>query len=276
MLNLGCGARLHASWINVDLTPTSPGVVAHDLSRPLPFPDDYFEAVYLSHVLEHFDPVRGRSLLQECFRVCAPRGIIRVVVPDLEEIVRLYRKYLDGALQGDRHAVNCYDWMLLELYDQAVRSKSGGKSAEFLRQASPEITTFLLGRVGSEQFRSLRDSETAPASAVNRVVRLLRKPNRAWYHLRALLTRGLMRIVWGKPGAGMANEALFRQTGEVHRSMYDRFSLPRVLMQVGFTAAVVTSAYDSRIAHWDMYGLDLNRDGTVYKPDSLMCEGVKP
>ena len=52
-MNLGCGRRPHPGWINVDLEESA-GVAAIDFRLPLPSPDDYLEAVYASHVLEHF------------------------------------------------------------------------------------------------------------------------------------------------------------------------------------------------------------------------------
>ncbi len=61
---------------------------ARELSR---FADGTFEALYSSHVLEHFD-YRGEvtSVLMEWYRVLAPGGTLYVSVPDLETICRLY------------------------------------------------------------------------------------------------------------------------------------------------------------------------------------------
>ncbi len=50
MLNLGCGKRFHADWINVDFCSCAPEVQACDLSGGLPFPDADFDVVHhLSH-----------------------------------------------------------------------------------------------------------------------------------------------------------------------------------------------------------------------------------
>ncbi|MBN2472414.1 MAG: class I SAM-dependent methyltransferase, partial [Anaerolineae bacterium] len=46
----------------------------------LPFPDDYFNAVILSEILEHVDDdVAG---LREVFRVLKPRGVVAITVPN--------------------------------------------------------------------------------------------------------------------------------------------------------------------------------------------------
>jgi predicted SAM-dependent methyltransferase len=118
-LNLGCGLRTHPNWINVDGSwnatlakhpilrkilsslrfmppdkaqiPWSRDIFVHDIRRPLPFPDDSAEVVYASHVLEHLYREEGQQLIHECFRVLAPGGIIRIIVPDVKTIIREYQ-----------------------------------------------------------------------------------------------------------------------------------------------------------------------------------------
>ena len=51
----------------------------------LPFPDNSVCALYCSHVFEHLPAATLPSLLAECRRVLKPEGIMRVVVPDLEQ-----------------------------------------------------------------------------------------------------------------------------------------------------------------------------------------------
>ena len=132
-LNVGCGKHFHPAWTNLDLQ-ARPRVIQHDLRTRLPFPEGRFEAVYHSHVLEHLPRADGLRLLQECARVLRPKGIIRVAVPDLEAIARLYIKYLDEASQGDPQAAAAYDWIVLELLDQMVRTRSGGEMLAYWKQ----------------------------------------------------------------------------------------------------------------------------------------------
>lgn len=132
-LNLGCGQRFHPDWTNIDKV-ARPGVRVHDLSQRMPFTAEEFDVVYLSHVLEHFSKTEGIDLLRECNRVCRRGGVIRIVVPDLEQIIRLYLLFLESAISNDSDSMKNYDWMMLELYDQAVRERSGGTMLDYLSQ----------------------------------------------------------------------------------------------------------------------------------------------
>lgn len=61
-----------------------------DLTKPFPFADQSVEAIFSSHVLEHLFMDEVESLIPEFKRVLKPGGICRVVVPDLEKIVKKY------------------------------------------------------------------------------------------------------------------------------------------------------------------------------------------
>jgi ubiquinone/menaquinone biosynthesis C-methylase UbiE len=70
--------------------PWNPDILVHDLRKPLPFKDNDLTAIYASHVLEHLYLTEAKNLLRECYRVLAPGGILRVVVPDLRAMVMDY------------------------------------------------------------------------------------------------------------------------------------------------------------------------------------------
>jgi len=274
-LNLGCGDRFHPGWTNIDLTPLVPGIIKHDLNRPLPYADNEFDAVYLSHVLEHFEPHAGLRLLAECYRVCTPGGVHRVVVPDLEMIVRLYLKYLEDAAAGNEDAVLRHHWMTLELFDQMVRTQTGGEIASCVRQSPPELSAFLQSRIGARQYAALRKTTTQRKKILSRLARLSTQPRRLWAYLRRALTQFSMLLLWGESGMTISNEVLFRHQGEIHRWMYDRLSLSKALIQVGFQKPIIVSPYESQIEHWKDFNLDVDLDNSIYKPDSLFCEGIK-
>ena len=80
-LNLGCGYRFHPSWTNVNFTSTGRGVIAHDLTQGIPFPDASFDVVYHSHLLKHFPKNYAKYFLQECCRVLRTQGMNKIIEP---------------------------------------------------------------------------------------------------------------------------------------------------------------------------------------------------
>ena len=274
-LNLGCGNRFHPAWTNVDFNCTGPGVIACDLRKGLPFADASFDVVYHSHVLEHFASDQAPAFLRECYRVLSAGGTIRVAVPDLEAIARNYLQSLAGALAGDHASAERHRWMMLEMYDQSVREKSGGAMAEYLRNPDACMWEFVLGRLGAQaqELMPAPGAPPAPVAAARRrsiarqIAGCLRHPNR----LRELF----LQLVLGHEYE-ILQVGRFRRGGEIHQWMYDRLSLARLLIDAGFVEPGVRGAVDSRIPCWAAYHLDTEPDGTVYKPDSLFMEAVKP
>lgn len=80
-----------------------------DVTKPLPFEDASLAAVFSSHVFEHLFPDEIERLVREIFRVLAPAGVCRVVVPDIERIVALYdpehpQSFLRGVFEIERRS----------------------------------------------------------------------------------------------------------------------------------------------------------------------------
>jgi hypothetical protein len=78
----------------------------------------------------------------------------------------------------------------------------------------------------------------------------------------------------GPPGLRSFRQGLFRNSGEIHRVMYDRFRLPRLLASHGFVDVRVCAADESRIPDFNRFQLDVV-NGSIRKPDSLFVEGIK-
>ena len=263
-LNLGCGYRFNSKWTNVNFVTTGKEVIAHDLSKGIPFANETFDLVYHSHVLEHFPKAAAADFMQECCRVLRPGGILRVVVPDLEQIARLYLTSLEKAPSSPHWAAN-YEWIALELLDQMVRNSCGGDMATYLRRSEIPARDFVFERFGAEASQLIavpssdRPIKTLAGSfkqAGKAVHQLLPKPLKRFY--------SALRIGY------------YRQNGEVHQWMYDRYSLSNLLKDCGLERVVQRTATDSYVAGWTSFNLDTEPDGSVYKPDSLFMEAVKP
>lgn len=82
-LNLGCGRKWQmAGWMGLDKN------LGHDFDNKLleEFDNESVDVIYSSHFFEHISSTRGLVLLQDCYRVLIPRGLIRIVVPDTERM----------------------------------------------------------------------------------------------------------------------------------------------------------------------------------------------
>ena len=87
-LHIGCGPGHLPGWINIDVHPAP---LSLNVLLGLPVPDGSVRRVFISHMLEHlFFPRDVTSLLAELRRAMAPGGLLRIVVPDIEQCIKAY------------------------------------------------------------------------------------------------------------------------------------------------------------------------------------------
>jgi hypothetical protein len=275
-LNLGCGARIHPDWENIDFTASAPGVRAHDLRRGIPYADSSFDVVYHSHLLEHFSKQSAPAFLRECYRVLKPGGTTRIAVPDLERIARAYLEAIENATQGQPGWAANYDWMVLEMFDQAVREHSGGSCNDFYGQEPIPNWDFICRRVGAEANAALGAVRTQTAPEPKGWQGMASKWQFVLRNLDSVLRNKIAKGLLSKEDYEALQVGRFRGQGEIHQWMYDSYSLARLLREAGFSDPQQCSATQSRIPDWSGYGLDNAPDGSTYKPDSLFMEAVKP
>jgi predicted SAM-dependent methyltransferase len=274
-LNLGCGTRVHPAWINVDLRPSAPGVLVHNLREDIPFPNETFDVVYHSHILEHFPRQLGSQFMKECFRVLKTDGIVRVVVPDLESIMKHYLTALERSRNGDKEAQANYEWLILELYDQTVRETSGGEMANYLLRKSVSNEAFVRHRIGSEAHTLIERRKTLQASRLDQPLPEYSLSSHSLTYFARRLYLFLIRLLLGKSRFKALQVGLFRNTGEVHHWMYDEYSLSLLLVKSGFANPMRKTGLSSSILNWNDFSLDADVNGSLYKPDSLYMEAFK-
>lgn len=128
-VNLGCGQSPTPGWVNFDSSPSvrlaaitqSPAVLSvargwllsqdqldfiacirkhsiayGDVVRGLPLATGSCRVVYASHVMEHLLAHEVRRFLKEIYRILAPGGIVRLVVPDLQIYIDAYQSSSDA------------------------------------------------------------------------------------------------------------------------------------------------------------------------------------
>jgi len=121
-LNIGCGRDVRLGWVNLDKYPCDESVVCCDLDREkLPFEDNCFDFICMSHILEHFYGDRFEILRDVC-RVLKPGGVLEVRLPTF--LPSLYHvscfhphSYLnpivDYGIRGHVNSQRLYDFRLL-------------------------------------------------------------------------------------------------------------------------------------------------------------------
>lgn len=89
-LEIGAGEkRINKGWTTLDMRSTKSDI-DWDLRMGVPFPDNTVQAIYSSHVFEHFSYQHIRKLLKECYRVLKPEGTFSIVVPNSGFYVSAY------------------------------------------------------------------------------------------------------------------------------------------------------------------------------------------
>ena len=255
LLNLGCGSRLHKDWNNIDSKPYNPSVLSFDLLKGIPYGNNIFDAVYCAHFLEHLDRQEVNYLLNECYRVMKPNGIIRIVVPDLEYNTKLYLECLGKVLQDDNDLNReHYEWALLNLIDQIVRRRSGGEIMRFLGKEELLDEEFIVRTTGGVDVKFIRQQALSFKMDIQKGLRGF---------LRKTIIKFLPFMDW-----------IFLTSGENHKWMYDRYSLIK-LLEMRFCKVHLLAADESQINGFSLFNLDINSSGEIYKPNSLFVEAFK-
>lgn len=281
LLNLGCGNTYHKDWINIDFVSGNEIIKSHNLVKGIPLRDESVDVVYHSHLLEHFSKIEGKKFIKDCYKVLKMNGIMRIAVPDLETIAKEYLKNLDLALNEDSEAKENYEWIILELFDQMVRSRSGGEMGDYLFQEKIPNEDYVYERIGFEgkQIRTSFLSKRKTPADINPVNfkeknSFLKKYLLKIKGIKSKFKKEFKRRILSSDEVRALELGKFRKRGEIHQWMYDRYSLKKLLLETGFRDITVCSAFESKIPDWQKYQLDVT-NGKVRKPDSLYIEALK-
>jgi len=265
LLNIACGGRYHKDWTNIDFHSDSNLVKQVNVLGGLPFEDESFDGVYNSHFLEHLSVDQARFVIIEAKRVLTTNGILRIVVPDLEGICREYLNILELVL-SNQDSNDKYDWITVELLDQLVRVNSGGEMLRIFDKVSNDknigLSEYILHRTGDELLNSNQVKSTSKIT-VNKI------KNKLLYlylrFIRLLIPKNLRDFIF-----------INTHVGERHQWMYDRYSMTKILQDIGFNHISIKSYNTSDIDGFNDYILDIKKNGTPYKGvQSLYIEARK-
>ena len=89
-VNLGCGAQSGPEYINVDIVPAPHIHYVHDIKVLDMFASESVDLLYASHVMEHIPRHALDAVIAEWRRVLKPGGILRISVPDFDNLLKIY------------------------------------------------------------------------------------------------------------------------------------------------------------------------------------------
>ena len=93
-LNIGCGTDYKDGWINIDNNSDNNIKkldLNWDLRNALPFKDETIDFIFHEHFMEHLTPQESLKSLNDFKRVLKPGGVMRIAMPDMEDIFDLYK-----------------------------------------------------------------------------------------------------------------------------------------------------------------------------------------
>ena len=144
LLNIACGSRYHTDWVNIDFYANTTDIQKVNILSGLPFENNSFDAAYSSHFFEHLHKEDAKFVIKEAYRILKKDGILRIVVPDLENICREYIKSIDLYHQNEEDKQK-HSWMTIELIDQMVRWDSGGEMKKYMKRYT--LKKYTSGRI---------------------------------------------------------------------------------------------------------------------------------
>ena len=118
-LHLGCGTKILKDFINIDIRLDLGADIVDDVGELNVVEDSSVDLIYVCHVLEHFGRDVYLSVLKRWYTVLTDGGILRVSVPDFENVVNMYNtgyplKNLIGFLYGGQTYEHNYHYIAFD------------------------------------------------------------------------------------------------------------------------------------------------------------------
>jgi predicted SAM-dependent methyltransferase len=82
-LNIGCAGNPEPGWDNLDCEPRTNPDILHALGayNPIPKPDNTYDTILASHVLEHVEQAALFYVMKDLHRVLKPNGYLIAITP---------------------------------------------------------------------------------------------------------------------------------------------------------------------------------------------------
>jgi SAM-dependent methyltransferase len=100
-LHLGCASKHIEGFVNVDVRELDGVDVIDNIITLEKFENDSADLIYVSHVLEHVGRREYMKVLDRWHDILKSDGVLRIAVPDFEQVVAHYNKFKDlNVLRG--------------------------------------------------------------------------------------------------------------------------------------------------------------------------------
>lgn len=165
-LNLGCGRniknKLPKPWVNVDLDGECADLHCSIKSLPTEWTDK-FDEIRASHVLEHFFMDEFDSVLSEWLRVLKPGGLLRIIVPDLDVIIKAL---VSGTDSKNRQSVSIDETtpILTQIFGVGYQTRSTSSEWRHRFIFNKELISKLLSRQSNVYGLTFYDKNDDPAA----------------------------------------------------------------------------------------------------------------
>jgi len=266
-INLACGDCYVDGWLNLDYVSRSPSVKSTNLLGHLPADNNSASVVYSSHFLEHIPTDLVPSFLSECYRVLRNNGILRLALPDWEELCETY------LILRKSGAHDKADFLLLEMLDQCVRMKPGGRLGDYYiaLQRAPEQSREMIKFVFERTGHIIQPSSQIKKS---RFKQIASNPRKLIDVFREIYIKSVILLL---PSAFKKQNVSRTTVGEKHMWMYDFYSVKQLLESCGFINVKKMNSSTSGIEDFPFYPLDLTKDGMPRKgKETMYIEAEKP
>ncbi len=94
-LHIGCGNVHIKGWCNVDVLQTGATDLVTDITTLAKIPNEAVSEIYCCHILEHFPTDEIATVLATWHNKLKVGGVLRISVPDLDKITKVYQDNLD-------------------------------------------------------------------------------------------------------------------------------------------------------------------------------------
>jgi hypothetical protein len=200
--------------------------------------------------------------LEECRRVLKTDGVLRLALPDFENIPREYIRNIDAR----NYLLS--EFNKAEMIDQCVRTESGGELVKWYRQVdNPELQNYISARTG--YVSSGRIAFTQIRISRIRKLTVKKVPNK----FQLVIIKNVISLL---PNWYKQNHISNTATGEVHRWVYDFNSLQKILGEVGFNNVSKLDAFRSLNSGFPNIPLDVDEQGKSRKGlESTYIEAIR-